>query len=138
MSELVYLVSRGNYSDYRVLAAFTERGVADQVVAKIIAEVGHSWEPPFVEERALNPEVISNPLVSFRVNMEYDTGDKATVSANNTEDSLDMNEAFGTWGRRGEKKMCSTSCWAKDAGHAIKIANERRAQHKAMKGVEHE
>ncbi len=138
MSEVIYLVSRGNYSDYRVLAAFTEKAVAEQVVAKIIAEVGDSWEPPFVEARALNPDVISSPFVSFRVNMEYDTGDGATVLANSTEEALDINEAVSTWGRRGEKKMCSTSCWADDAEHAIKIANERRTQHKAMKGIEHE
>lgn len=138
MSEVIYLVSRGSYSDYTVYAAFTSEAAASAAIEAHAA--AETYEPFFVETVPMNPDVLSNGKPAWGVHMDYDTGDNAEAGQLGLSEiigGLDDDQVFRRF-RAKELEIFWCQCWADDDEHAIKIANERRVQHKAMKGAEHE
>lgn len=136
----VFLVTVGEYSDYRVLAVFSEDRKVDAEQAAIL--VGGD-----IEEMTLNPEEFVDPGMDyFRVYMR-----RSGESRVNKYSRLDY-EAYelldDTWGNRGvpremevyllthkdrplERRSYWQLCWygyAASEEEAVRIANELRRQ----------
>jgi hypothetical protein len=134
MSDKIYLVARGSYSDYAVYAAFTSKQSAQEAIDRHAG--GDVYEKFEIEEIPLNPDVVSSGKRAWRVIMDYDSGDKAEakqIDLCGVIDGLDFSSVFKRYGRT-PNLMFSCECYADDEAHAIKIANERRAMYLATRG----
>ena len=116
----VYIVTEGCYSDYCIVAAFSERGLADALVEKLDA-----GEYPEVEEYELDLESPKNPLWTVHMNWN---GDTECVWSHRTL-RADEDEWYITAlpPKPGGESHLVVKCYAKDKKHAVKIVNERRA-----------
>ena len=122
----IYVVTEGTYSDYHIEAVFDDEALADEL-ARLRNELQSA--DCQVEEYELNAlaDKIKQGLLLWRVVM-LKNGDTDWV-----------HEAAGYYpeilvsipkliGRRQTEAMLYATVWAKDKEHAIKIANEKRAQ----------
>lgn len=98
MGSKVYVVTQGEYSDYRIIGLFSSKDKADQLIASYPPSC-YSGQPR-VEEYELDKVGIPKGERLFRVSICVEGG----------------------VGRM------ETYVWAKDKQHAAKIANERRVQ----------
>jgi len=143
----VYLVCKGSYSDYHVVAAFSTKEKAE-VVAKLIED---DYDTGEVEEYDLDPASADDTRPLWRVLMALDNGDFAEAEQVEAEYAIaplswfdkDGPIAMGPYwkGHRGAAEL--RMAWqvrirADSAEAAIKIANERRAMYLANKGVDNE
>lgn len=110
MSQTIYVVTAGSYSDYGIVGVYTDKDLAE-TCAQIIDE-GR------VEEYEINPEAdrLRQGLKHFRVSMEKN-GDKARAWPSSS--LRDTYESFS-------RDYSSCYVWAHDETQAIKAANERR------------
>lgn len=118
MSDKVYIVTSGAYSDFCNEAVYTDRAKAEEH-HKFLEESG---EHTGIEEWELNdmPGKIEQGLKCYLVIM-YGNGDVKRVER----------QAHGSYffpPKENEYWYCG---WAKSEKHVIKIANEKRIQHKA-------
>jgi len=124
----LYVVTRGEYSDYRVVAIFDDKKMAEWF-ATMVQQVND------IEEYELNPhaEAVREGFGFYRVEMGRN-GDVLTA----TEDTIGWSYIpppsvrAERW-NHAEKKPAGeliliVFTFARDAKHAIKIANEQRAQ----------
>lgn len=121
--QAVFLVTRGDYSDYRVCAVFTEKALAEKYIDSF---KGNSYEEFRIENYTLNPYQyeLKNDYKPFFLRM--------TKEGNCTE----INVKDSSYGFEDEDidvgfdihKNMYISIFAKDETHAIKIANEKRVQ----------
>jgi len=122
----VYLVGEGSYSAYHIVAAFSSREKAD---AYIRAHGMHNDHEVGVEVFDLDPVNLSAPpgLIGYHVRMAKD-GEALMV------DPLGFHAQELTAPRFHDypRACLVVECWAKDEAHAIKIANEKRAEHIAL------
>jgi hypothetical protein len=111
-----YLVTTGEYSDYRVEAVFTTREGAERLAAK------YPKDHASVEERTLDeyPEYPEG-LLRYRVQFDMD----GNSWARHVDPDAGFNDECNPG---GDDKSMATWCWANSEEHAIKIANERRAK----------
>lgn len=120
--EMVYLVTSGDYSDYRVEAVFFERAEADLFVAWG-GEPG-TYDAWTVEEwRVGFPAAYRPGTRPWRVIMARNAASRVAPSAG-------MEESEGpitAWARGRPFRAWTWEVFARDAQHAVKIANERRA-----------
>lgn len=119
----VYLVSRGDYSDYHVCGAYSTQENAER--AKAIYSGGYS--DACIETRDLDSfEDIPEGLLPYLVKMRRD----------GTVDEVARESADGRcghdWAPYGDGESVAFYMLARDEEHAIKIANERRGQLIAM------
>lgn len=122
----VFLVTTGEYSDYRVTGVFSTRENA----ATFMEASGGKANFNDVEEYDLDAAVslIQSGLRSFLVYMLRDSGDKATVSAvraseiGTDRDTGWVYERLSNW----SGPVFRVGVWARDEQHAVKIANEKR------------
>lgn len=125
---IVYVVTSGRYSEYSIDGVFDTRDMAQE------------FADPFpgmrIEEYTLNPVIpeIRAGLTAFSIYMLRDGSlaqDPNDIGywTSRPEASIVPPEATRRWADlfRGRAVLCCI-CWARDAQHAIKIANERRAQ----------
>lgn len=128
--KLVYLVTSGEYSDYRINGAYSTRKLAQRVADA--NNTGGGYLEYSVEEYALDmaADAYAQGLAPYEVRMGRD-GDAHRVATSGPQ------ECFGP--AKYEIRMplnpaarypssIVVTCWARDETHAIKIANDIRAQ----------
>jgi hypothetical protein len=122
MNKKVYLVTSGSYSDYGVDAVFSNRETAQKFIDKFPDSYGDKRE---IEEWELDPfeYEIREGYDCYFLRMSKD-GTCTEINMDNNR-SVTLRETSG-FDRHGD--MWSIVL-AKDEKHAIKITNERRAQH---------
>lgn len=139
MSE-VYLVTKGEYSDYRVEAVFSTKENAERFMAKFPNSGWGGYNE--IEVYSLDEHIseIERGLIFFRVEISRD-GD--TLSIEQTSPAYQSGDPIpdgwrpyyyrgGSISGRQEIKWRPFYTWAKDEQHAVKIANEWRVQMIAM------
>lgn len=130
--QTAYVVTRGEYSDYSVVAVFTRREDAQAFVNRVREDAGGycGHLNDHIEEYALDSGVaqIRAGLTPYDVLMERDSGEVEHCYSTADEPHDGMHERV-IWGQRGLPQLPALSCvvWATDKEHAIKIASERRA-----------
>lgn len=133
----VWVVERGEYSDYRVEGVYSTRENAERIAAAFNGS--GSWRDATVAEWEMDPGIdrLGKNLRSFSITMlrdgtveSVDERDRAWV--NITDDST-----FHIWRRTqapayrdkpGVVDALRADVWARNEKHAVKIANEKRAQ----------
>jgi hypothetical protein len=115
-----YVVTTGEYSDYRVVAVFTTRESAEKYVG-LWPDRYADCNDPRIEEYLLD-EVPGLPpgKVLYRVLFDRD--------GNSVAKHEPPTEYMSGVRPYGDGKTMVTYCWARDSEHAVKIANERRVQ----------
>ncbi len=120
----IYLVTDGEYSDYHIIGVYTTKELAEEAVK---CYTGYST--PGIEEYDLDTIPDHPPgLYPFQVIMNR-AGDGE--ASRQEVGALMEDKPEETWTRfEGMHKTGNYSfrVWASDNQHAIKIANERRAQ----------
>ena len=127
----MWVLERGSYSDYRVLGVFSTKRNAERA-AKFL---DHGSETPTVAEWPLNPAIaeLSRGYDQWNIIMLRD----GTVERCDRNDSpYDFDTAGFLWERtkapayigKGIPDALNVTVWARSARHAIKVANEKRAQ----------
>jgi hypothetical protein len=145
----IYAVSSGSYSDYSVCGVFSSKENAEIFMRSIPDKKYNDIEEYTLDPIA--PEARAG-MVAYRVVMRRDG---QTVEAepywqapspgeiewrtrrfDHEWDMVQMRTIKAEWVDlpKGEWEF-ATSMWARDADHAIKIANERRIQKIALEGV---
>ncbi len=128
----IYVVTSGDYSDYSVDGVFDQRDMAQEFVDRIPGAR--------IEEYSLNPAVpeIRAGFSAFSVYMLrdgsllQDLGDLGYWTSR-PEASIVPPEVSIRWANRFRgRAVLYCTCWARDAQHAVKIANEHRAQFIAL------
>lgn len=118
----VYVVTRGSYSDYRIVGVFSSRKAAKDYAN---ARDDHGWDEYEVNALEMPPK----GMKSYRVVMDrhgnvptnpsrYPDQPYIEVQANEPEDAWDV------WDEK--RGLFFADMWARDKEHAVKIANERR------------
>lgn len=123
---MFYVVTKGCYSDYHIVAVTTNRGVAEQIANKFGDE--YSWSRTCIEEYE-DGEVMLKPawIVSFD---RY--GNAVKCEACESEYDYKYIGRVIEHGRGYDRTMrCHVSADTEEA--AIKIAAEKRAMHLAEK-----
>ena len=128
-----YAITRGEYSDYTVLAVFTTRELAEAELPKYH---GSERDTAQIEELPLNPEIPGPPpgMQGFSCG---DTDD-GTICANRVScDEMPAADQIGVLKRHVVEKPWfrawhNLHVWARDEDHAIKIAAEKIAHQRAI------
>lgn len=138
MSDTVFVIEQGSYSDYRVVGVYTTRRAAEMVCTAINAN--ETWEKAEVSEWPLNPaaDALNAGQSQHRVLMRRD----GTVEECKRQDirTYELTGECHIWRRstapayrgKGVPDVLQATVWAEDVPHAIKIVNERRGQMIAM------
>lgn len=123
MLQAVFLVTRGDYSDYRVCAVFTEKALAEKYIDSF---KGNSYNEFRIENYTLNPYQyeLKNDYKPFFLRM---TKEGNCIEINVKDSSSGFEDEGIVVGFDIHKNMY-ISIFAKDETHAIKIANEKRVQ----------
>ena len=121
--QAVFLVTRGDYSDYRVCAVFTDEELAKKYIDSF---QGNSYEEFRIENYQLNPFSfeLKNDYKPFFLRMKRD-GECTEIYVKDSSygfEDEDIDIGFDI------HKNMYISIFAKDETHAIKIANEKRVQ----------
>ena len=124
MTNIIYVVTAGQYSEYHIMAVFTSQHVADKYVetvnggGDVYAEV-EEWEVD-----VLAPAVRGN-LKPYLVQIKVESADVEKV----------VHTHWFRWGQEPSVSIASlypqtmiVRCYAKDEQHAAKIAMEKRAE----------
>ena len=116
---LIYIVTEGEYSDYRILAVFDKREYAEEFCGD------DSWRG--IEEYVVNPTVFGDERYSaFKVIMQKN-GD-SEVEDGDIREADRKNDTFEARMGRGPDPILNCTVMARDKQHAVKIVNERRTQ----------
>lgn len=120
---IVWMVASGDYSDYRVEALFATKSLAVEYVAihERHSEFSRFHKPVQMEVYGtleFLPEGARSGLTCYHVDMDRD-GQQTNV--------WKMHELSDDSFKWGGGTFYAT-CWARDKGHAVKIANERRTK----------
>jgi hypothetical protein len=117
---IIYIVTSGEYSDYHILGTFSTKEIAEDFIALL-------GEPEYSERRIEEFELDfseadykGKKVFLVRMAKNGDTKEVVTTDSWHNSDFFDMNGHFGRY------------VIARDAQHAVKIANERRIQLIAM------
>jgi hypothetical protein len=131
----IFVVEQGSYSDYGVVGVYTTKENADAIAAKI--NESDPYDEATVAEWPLDPgiDALRSGLDKFSVLM---LRDGAVEEVRKLDDgwTFDISGGAHIWRRtqaraykgRGIPDCLSATVWAKDEKHAVKIANERRAE----------
>lgn len=134
VSEYVWVVEQGSYSDYRVVGVYTSRKAAKTVAEKINA--ADDWGEATVDKWPLNPgaDAINEGREPYMIQMLRD----GTVEEVKTGrwSGYNMCGSLQIWRRskapaykgKGVPDCLRGTVFARDPEHAIKIANEQRTQ----------
>lgn len=118
----IYIVTDGDYSDYRIVGASTSKEAAERIKTALGADYLEEFEDG-------GSAIISPGLRPFFVKISM-LG--VVHSVGSVTNPYDFQARFDWDGN------ISTGMWAQDTEHAIKIANERRAQLVALDAWEDE
>jgi hypothetical protein len=122
----VYAVARGEYSDYRIVAIYSTRALAEAVVAEINGS-DNAYDKADIEVFALDEakSEIEQGYHHYFVRLS-EGGDFQECRRDPPSGFID------TLVGRDIHKGYYTHCWAEHDEHAIKIAKDRRAQAVAL------
>lgn len=129
----VWVIEQGSYSDYRVCGVYDSREKAERVAEWINA--GESYDEATVAEWPMNPAAfeLNAGMRQYSVLMLRDGSvesarpyDSRHVAAKE-QDIWRRSKAPAYLGK-GVQDCLSSTVWATDEKHAIKIVNERRIQ----------
>lgn len=133
----VWVIERGEYSDYSVVGVFSSRENAERVAQRINASE-YAYSLAEVAEWQLNPGVdaLNSGLSRFRVLMLRDGTTEDVRRDDDPWSGFSLASTFHLWERSeapayvGENigDVLAADVWAEDEQHAVKIANERRVQ----------
>lgn len=113
----IWIVTSGNYSDYHIVSVFSSQELADKFAA-------HDKDRSVEEyEIDLHAEQIRSGLNTFYVRMNRD-GD-GSVYSRDPDDEVELSLSDTP---RAEGRVLYGTVWAEGKQHALKIANEKRAQ----------
>lgn len=128
--KMVYAVSEGSYSDYRIVAIFSSEELAQQFMNEVIGDR--------IETYPLNPPDADLYRQGYRVwyvSMYMDGGCRKVMYDKDRWDEVDEDVRHGidkpfNWkdGYGPDREYIYQHLWAKSEEHAIKILNEKRAQ----------
>ena len=115
-STKLYLVAAGEYSDYHLCGIYSTLDKAEY--AKKLYDANE------IEEYTLD-EIPAHPkgMLLYSVAMKPDGNDSRVYQR----DASEAEDAY-EWKSYGKSERFEFQMWARDEEHAIKIANERRAQ----------
>jgi hypothetical protein len=117
----VYVVTRGDYSSYRIVGIYDDRALAKKYCA-IKEENG--YDEPEISGYILNPmeNELNSGLKQFWVSMDRDGNTDNVYMI-----TPDPDEGARVYLNNKDGKV-SMVCyvWARDEKHAVKIANEKR------------
>jgi len=132
----VWVIEQGSYSDYGVVGVFSSEKNA-QRVCDLINASENCWDKATIAKWPLDPciEELNQGLSLWQINMPYDGNvtscvRRTDIDGYNIKTDLWVHERTKApaWeGRPIQDQICGI-VWAKDEQHAIKIANEFRAQ----------
>lgn len=116
----IYAVSSGSYSDYRVDALFDDKELAQKYID---AFGGEYTDFNSIEEYVLNPcqKELNKGYKVFDVNISKDGAGTAEMSCSK---GIEKPLYLTFW----VNDTMNLTCFAKSESHALKIANEKRAQ----------
>ncbi len=129
----VWLIERGEYSDYHVVGVFSSKENAD-IFLKMMAENDvQSWSAPSIREVDLDMHIkdINAGLKYFHISMNYDgSSNVAEHTCFSCSDPLKVwkRTLAPAWQGKPISDMVAGHVWARDEKHAVKIANEYRVQ----------
>jgi hypothetical protein len=123
MSQEVFLVTRGDYSEYRVCAVFSEKALAKKYVDSFQR---NSYEQFMIEKYTLNPYQyeLKRDYKPFFLIMTRE-GNCIEINIKNSPYGFEDEDINISIDRNNNMHI---SIFAKDETHAIKIANEKRVQ----------
>lgn len=126
MSDHVWVIEAGDYSDYRVVGVFSSRENA----AMVMARMREGYSTPTISKWPLDPMVaeLAQGLTLHRVVMAIDgTLERCDEREIPSYDGMGADGFFvSRVGDGGE--VAAATVWARDKEHAVKIVNERRLQ----------
>jgi hypothetical protein len=128
MSEqIVYVVTRGDYSDYGIQGVFTDKSLAEAMVNHI--NLMKKYEDARIEEYPINPHeaMLRAGVFGYQVMMT----DDGTVKQILVDDGY-MKPGREPIYRNQYSGMLCACVTARDEWHAIKITNDRRAAFLAL------
>jgi hypothetical protein len=129
----IYVVTSGEYSDYRIIAVFDSEFLAQVMADHHNTAVKSRWGDQYeVETFTLNPgESNYHEGLSRRAIVMRRDGSVVRMDDHGPFVEGDPEDRFYKMyaGNAFEKATLHTYVWAKSEEHAIKVANERRAQH---------
>ena len=133
MKKTVWVVEQGEYSDYRVVGVFSSQKHAKTIANALNADGSNEAT---VAEWPLDPVVdeLRQGFSPYVVHMRYDGTVERCEKWEIT--SYELSGRVSLWRRTqapayrglGIPDILTGTIWAKDEAHAIKIANEHRAQ----------
>ena len=128
--ENVYIVTSGEYSDYRIVAVFSSRYRANKFLSVNKGTKLWSWQKESIETYPLDPEFWVPPdnLKYFEVGMYRDGSIKDVGQRYSNPFNNKYNSEYKITGKYGGEIYLSWCGWTKSKKHAIKCANEVRAQ----------
>jgi len=128
----IYVVTAGDYSDYRIIGVFTTEELAEELISKYKNDDSYG-NGMRIEEWPLDLDGFNiKGMKRYRVHMlhngnvqevkekDWDTQDLHLPARITPNYSLDHES-------NKYVKTVSIMCWARDEEHAIKIANEQRS-----------
>jgi hypothetical protein len=131
--KIIYAVSSGSYSDYRIDALFSSRKLAEDFMATIT-----DGDYNDIEEYEIDPptvDLMRRGYSVWRVHMLKDgTTERVERMGNDKYDVTNMGHRI--WERtkapaykgKGIPDILTSSVWAKTEQQAVKIVNEKRTQ----------
>jgi hypothetical protein len=121
MSDKIYIITAGDYSDYHIVTVFSTKELAEAYIERW----GKGYDARIEEWNVDGVNPYQHPhLDFFRVGM-WSNGDlmwshPLSPPAEPLEDQI--------YPTANGRKYIYVYCWARDEQHAIKIANERRTR----------
>lgn len=132
----VWVLEQGEYSDYRVIGVFPSKENAELVLHSIPQDES-SWDRPTIAEWELDPKIseLRKGYKAFQLRMLRDGSiecckedEMSTYALFSCELMVWRREEASAYRGKGIPNCLSGVVLAKDQKHAIKIANEKRAQ----------
>lgn len=134
--KMIYAVSEGSYSDYRVSAIFSTREKAQEFIDTMKKQSGSDEYDSYneIEEYQLDPPVaalLGRGYSVYSVLMLRNGDVKRIERTDNSSYYISKAGQSYIWKRTNALEM---KVWAKDDKAAVKIVNEKRVQMIAMGG----
>ena len=134
MSKSIWVIEEGSYSDYDVVGVFSSKKNAE-VVMKALSGRDYG-DGPAITEWQLDPDVeeLNAGLTLWTVWMLRDGTTERCEQCHyyspygNGQLDIWRRSTAPAYRKKGVQDCLSGSVWAKDAEHAIKIANEKRTE----------
>jgi hypothetical protein len=117
MPKYAYIITTGNYSDYRILGVTDDKDLAEGFAEKFGGNI-EKWK--ICDSKEFEP---IKDKTRYEVIMAYDGKLLRVIDV--PDNDVKTTSQIINWDCKMRLEVC---CWANDKKHAVKIANEIRAQ----------